>query len=292
MISGAALERWQSIDWTSRRSSDEHCDLLCEIVVRVFEPARWETLARVGPDVRRKILAALAVVRPELNLPKRDVVSAEYPAVGREIAARLVLGLPVGEGLTRAERHVWLTEGASVDPIAWLLRGTGLEARSVEVARWLLRVCADSEMREALYRLRREGRLSEHTIDLLPEDCAGGPNEAWARRRERMDVAEFGAEELAHAPRWLRGLGGRVRVLTTAPALAREGSEMSHCVGGYAGAVRDGRSVIVSVRAWGHRGTVEFEPISRQIVQAKGPRNQTPSPIVMLLARRAVYDRE
>lgn len=242
-------------------------------------------------EKREKIINAISVLHPEYNLPRKNVVCDSYPNIkDQNIAAKVILNMPVGVGLTKREKHLWLLDGARKTPINFLLDGTGLEARSINVARWLIKILQNEEQKEALFKTRRDGKLSEHTIDLEDSDCISGVNEAIARRADRMAVAQFGAEKLCQKPEWLKTLGGRVRLLDTAPALAEDGREMSHCVGGYASNVKSGRSIIVAIRAWGHKATVEYNE-QKQIVQIKGKANSNPSKICHRLAQLAVSDK-
>ena len=240
-------------------------------------------------DKQMDIIKAFGILYPNLNITSKTatLVYESYPKVAANIAAKLMLNIPVGQELTKKERHLWLSEGANVDQIAWVLRDTGLEARSMMVARWLLKVLNNPEQKELLYRTTRDGRLADHTIDLIPSDCQHGVREAIARREDRMAVEEFGKEKLCEPPPWVRRLGGRVKVLTTATALASEGRQMAHCVGGYASQVKSGNSIIVSIRAWGHRATVEYSR-NKKLVQIKGKANSEASSLCKRLAELAI----
>ena len=64
--------------------------------------------------------------------------------------------------------------------------------------------------------------------------------------------------------------------LTSGEKLFREGSHMKHCVASYAGRCASGHSAIVSVRHKDDRRlTVEIEPCTRSVVQARGPFNRS-----------------
>lgn len=236
-----------------------------------------------------EVMIATGILNSNLNICGKEtgLSHPSYPAVGEDIAAKLYLGINVGVGLTKKERHKWLESGAKETEIQFLLKGTGLEARSIKVARWLLKVLKNPEQKAALYKMRREGALSDHTIDLIASDCTGGVNEALARRADRMAEQEFGAKELCEWPRWLKRLGGRVSLLNSAVVLKREGAEMAHCVGGYASRVNSGNCFIVSIKAWGHRATVEYD-INGNIVQIKGKANSKASDLCQLLAKLAI----
>lgn len=75
--------------------------------------------------------------------------------------------------------------------------------------------------------------------------------------------------------------GFTIRELVTASELQREGEEMRHCVGGYARAVEDGRSIIISFR---HpegklRSTLELKKDGKayRVVQHRAFANKNPS---------------
>lgn len=241
------------------------------------------------PAEKPELLIASGVLNSNLNICGKgtELVHPSYPLVDATVAAKLYLGLPVGIGLTKKERHRWLKNGAKESEIEFLLKGTRLEARSIKVARWLLNVLKNPEQKAALYKDRVEGVFADHTIDLIESDCTGGVNEAIARRADRMAEQKFGAEILCSKPTWLKRLGGRVRLLDNAVALTREGTQMAHCVGGYASNVKCGKSIIVSIKAWGHRATAEFDS-SGNLVQIKGKANTEASPLCKLLAKLAV----
>jgi len=67
--------------------------------------------------------------------------------------------------------------------------------------------------------------------------------------------------------------------LTSGEELFREGQAMHHCVAGYAARCASGHSAIVSVLHNGMRRiTVEINPKTRQVVQARGPCNRPAQP--------------
>lgn len=239
-------------------------------------PSRLLEQARAAREpARLNIFRAIGTAYKGTRLAGTEYpISTVYPSINRELAARLVLNLPVGEGLTASERHEWLLRGAKGSPHEWLLRGTKYSCRCVAVARWIL--AADKSA------LRR---IEEHLDDLLPEDVAGNPGvrEVEARREARMVEDEFGAEPLAPLPRWMQGLSSRVRALMTGRALANEGRQMAHCVGGYVRNVQNG-AVIVRIYGWGHRATAEFDR-NGKLVQIKGKANSEPHPVTVAIAK-------
>jgi hypothetical protein len=270
-------------------AAEEHYLRLAESVLLQLKPD-----VKLPENNKLNIIRAYGVLNPTFNLTKGEGLEyPSYPNVPPEIKAKLILNHPVGEGLTKKERHQWLMDGAKEEVHKWLLRDTGLEARSIVVARWLLKVLANEEMKAALYLGRRGMRLSDHTIDLVDDDCQGGVLEAIARRADRMAIDEFGEEQLCKWPKWLSPLRGRVNLLDTASKLAREGREMRHCVGGYSSAVKEGRSFIISIRAWHHRATVEFSPQGK-LVQMKAKGNVEASEVCKKLVELALsgkYDK-
>jgi hypothetical protein len=235
-----------------------------------------------------ELIIATGILNQNLNICGSDteISHPSYPTVNKVIAAKLFLGIEVGEGLTKKERHRWLEGGANETEIEFLLKGTGLEARSIKVARWLVKVLKNPEQKAALYKVRRDEALASHTMDLIDADCTGGVNEAIARRADRMAEQEFGAKILCSWPFWLKPLGGRVKLLDNAVSLMREGTEMSHCVGGYASRVNSGDCFIVSIRAWGKRATVEYNRDGK-LVQIKGKANNVAPDLCMHLAKLA-----
>ncbi|NTU80475.1 MAG: hypothetical protein HGA45_14030 [Chloroflexales bacterium] len=66
--------------------------------------------------------------------------------------------------------------------------------------------------------------------------------------------------------------------LTSSEELAAEGQAMHHCVASYAGHCAAGMAAIVSLCCNGERRvTVEIHPLTRRVVQARGPYNGNPS---------------
>ncbi len=79
----------------------------------------------------------------------------------------------------------------------------------------------------------------------------------------------------------------RIVELTSAVELAEESRTMQHCVASYAYRCVQGASAIFSVsRGDGRRFTVEIDPRSRQLVQARGARNRSCDDAELALVRR------
>jgi hypothetical protein len=107
-------------------------------------------------------------------------------------------------------------------------------------------------------------------------------DDAFRHASERL-----GAEWLESAAgdyRVLAGLPARwrlypcMRALVTPAALAQEGHEMGHCVGGYSYAVEQGQSVILALNVAGHRSTAEVAPDGR-LIQHRAMHNGEPHPL-------------
>jgi hypothetical protein len=78
-----------------------------------------------------------------------------------------------------------------------------------------------------------------------------------------------------------------VRELVSGDELADESAAMHHCVGSYAYRCAQGRSAIFSVTLDGERRiTVELDPSTRAVVQARGLRNRECEPEERELLRR------
>lgn len=280
----------------------EHYIKLATSVLMGIEPylpeisTHLRALENAPAHKRERIVRAIGTLWPETQVSSVEPTSEEYPNVRGKIAAKLTLGIDVGEELTRAERHEWLTRGALLDPVSWLVHDLPKisDVRSVAVARWLLHVVSSEASKAALYRENRWGSLASHASDLTDEDVAPhddgstpGVNAVAARREERMIADEFGEEMLNTLPEWLSSMGGRIRPLMTGRSLAVEDREMSHCVGGYVSRVKNGDSVICAVSAFGHRATVEYNRDGK-IMQIRGARNSQASNIARRVAELAV----
>jgi len=235
-----------------------------------------------------------------------------YPHVPTSIAARIALGespAQISDGvLTRREAHQWLSESAYTPAIQWLTRALpgAPVVRSALVARWLLDVHRRGGW-GALTRTRvahgPAGQTLEYTfVDRIDEiqdtDLARGhrtsvtaafesaaqrAGESWAEQARRDHRV------LASVPRGWR-LYPCMRALVTPAQLEREGREMGHCVGGYAYAVEQGQSIILSLSVAGHRSTAEISPAG-QVMQHYGEGNSTPHRLCQIVLNRFVERR-
>lgn len=248
-------------------------------------------------------------------------LTPSYPLVSVAQARRIVRGespVELSEGmLSRAEAHQWLSTLPHLSPLEWLQRRLPAEVpplRDIHVVRWLLEVRRRSHW-EQLTRVRRiqgpagavaDVRFIDRLDEIMTEDlvspaaiaarefvpdvrarvidvfarAAARSGEAWmekARRDHRI---------LASPPPW--SLYPRsMRFLVTPAALAAEGDQMEHCVGGYSPAVESGKSVVVALRVGAERSTAEFDPRGR-VLQHRGPRNSAPHPVLDRLLERFI----
>lgn len=82
---------------------------------------------------------------------------------------------------------------------------------------------------------------------------------------------------LAPVPAWAQKLPRGMRLLNTPAALATEGKEMNHCVGGYRDAVAGGQSFILAIDCGhGRRSTVELSA-NLAVLQHKAAGNGWPA---------------
>jgi hypothetical protein len=216
--------------------------------------------------------------------PKLDVKSAVKIARGSSPAG---LARQHGYELTRREAHQWCLDGAQDDVCAWYAEHFGvLGHRSVAVMRWLRRIPIEHLTRSRTTRGPRGEMLEFRLIDKLDEiqdtDVASNPGAMRAFERAAHRLGEVYQQRmlrdhrcLADRPSW--HLYRCMRPLLTPAALATEGSEMGHCVGGYASAVEARQSVIISIRTSRGRSTVELNQHG-DVLQHRGRNNETPVP--------------
>jgi hypothetical protein len=186
-------------------------------------------------------------------------------------------------------------------------RSGGAVAESVqhvEVARWILKMLSKKPTRDALCRERVErgphgeevhGSYWDRVDELRPADLRDSVDETFTRAAQRMQksmerLLAKKSEPLAPVPAWWKP-ARCAKVLLTGPELMVEGKQMQHCVAGYAGYVKQGKSVIVRLEVperksqgyegptvW-HRSTVELDRRTGRVIQHRGPQNRDPHPI-------------
>ena len=289
--------------WAAVRSFDRN-DVRGVIRVRDLD---WDAVRRTQEMLRGgspRARAAVAGLRRAAQLlgvePGEAAVAAAlapaYPNLPLPYARRIALGeSPVqlsGGALTRREAHEWCVAGAPAIT-EWLADHLGVPRhRSIKVIRWLAH-CRQSGRWPALER-QREVRLpggemriwsvidvldeiqdedvytDKDSVDAVIRRAAQRKGEAW------LDKAMQDHRILAPLPHWAQKLPRGVRILRTPSQLAREGREMSHCVGGYAQAVERGQCHILAISTRHGRSTVELAPHNLTVVQHRGPNNVSP----------------
>jgi|WetSurMetagenome_2_1015567.scaffolds.fasta_scaffold00474_2 hypothetical protein len=280
----------------------------------VLRPADlpWEVAARVQADMLADTTGRVRAAWSRGKKRARLVGAAQHPlapayplVASTDIALRLVRGerpVDIANGeLTRAEAHQWLQSGAEMSPVEWLCsRHTLPSVRSVAVARWLLSVrrrgqwstlTRDRELRgpggqTLTYRyFDRIDEIQDEDLDRGPSTGVDRAFEHAARRMGERWIEEQRNNHrlLAPLPSGWR-LPSRMQHLATPAALVLEGTETRHCVGGYTGAVERRQSIILSIRAFGRRSTVELSP-GGEVMQHRGPKNAAPHPVCTAVLR-------
>lgn len=193
--------------------------------------------------------------------------------------------------LTSREAHMWCLDGAPENIEAWYAGHYRLpHHRSLRVLRWMLtlRRCGRWHTLTKPRRMYRpDGERVVRLIDIIDEvddvDIRTDSDSA-ARVMERVSLRLMRARRaralsdnrvLAQVPSWASTLPRWMRLLNTRADLAREGKEMSHCVGSYDEAVKRGDCHIISIRSTHGRSTVELSP-DLIVRQHKGACNADP----------------
>lgn len=251
-------------------------------------------------DTTSDIIVSTGVPLPPATLA--SWLCPSYSRVPDDFAARLARGESTvqvaGGSLTRAEAHDWLSAGAPDTPLEWLQRGlpVGTPAlRSEPVTRWLLdverrgqwdaltkerEIVGPGGQRARVRYLDRVDEIQDGDLDRGPQT---GVHRAFERAAERcgaawLERARQDHRVLGSLPRGWRLYTHSMRHLCTPAALAKEGDEMQHCVGGYESAVQNGQSIILSIRVCGERSTVELASDGR-VLQHRGAQNSAPHPL-------------
>lgn len=261
--------------------------------------------ALVGNRAAAKLLGVCHTEGNKDNQPLiAGALSPSFPSVPLTIARRLALGeSPVqiaGGSLSRAEAHEWLSGGAQ-QTVEELLSarathefGREIKLRSVKILRWLEAVAGCANRRESLTRTRtaqapggqrREFCALEILDEIQDTDIVTGKDSVTAvleRAAQRLG-ANWMSEQmqdfrvLAPVPAWAHKLPRGVLLLNTPAALATEGKDMGHCVGGYRDAVSNGQSHILAINCGnGRRSTVELSP-AMAVLQHKAASNRSPA---------------
>ena len=172
--------------------------------------------------------------------------------------------------------------------------GREIKLRSVKILRWLETVAGCVSRRESLTRIRTAqapgGQRREFcALDVLDEFqdadiLTGKDSVSTVLERAAQRLGDNWMSEqmkdfrvLAPVPAWAHKLPRGVRLLNTPAALATEGKEMGHCVGGYRDAVSNGQSHILAIDCGhGRRSTVELSP-AMAVLQHKAASNRSPA---------------
>ena len=265
------------------------------------------------PDLQYKILLARLLAKthaetdPEKDLLAGESFSKELPAF---ILAQLalggspesVIGKWCGLGpITRVEALGAMSTAPGCDnPREMLLRtilGSILHRpRSARIARWIARVLKDPAQRASLEKMRTGPRPGHQapitfryldildeiqdedlaTVGLLPSKT--GVNAAFANANERLKL------------RCREMMVGNHTPITKEPCIAPEdgewcitparlvleGDQMSHCVAGYAPAVKSGQIAILSIKNADGRSTAEVALPGLEVLQHMGVKNHMP----------------
>ncbi len=179
-----------------------------------------------------------------------------------------------------------------VDPMGWYARRIGVPThRSVKVMDWMSYLQKKgwwSEMiKERVQHVGGEERrfTALQLLDEIQDEdiLTGKEGVAVVLRRasERNGEAFFQANKedyrtLRHGlPTWTKKMPKWMKVLNTRSALANEGRDLKHCVGGYISAVETGKSIILSISSRHGRSTVECSD-HMVVMQHRGESNGVP----------------
>lgn len=178
------------------------------------------------------------------------------------------------------------------DPMGWYAQRLGVPVhRSVKVMDWMSYLVKKGwwgEMEKTRTQIIGGEERQFRAIDLLDEIqeediLTGKEGVAVVLRRasERNGEAFFQANKedyrtLRHGlPTWVKKAPKWIKVLNTRSALALEGRDLKHCVGGYVDAVERGRSIILSISSRHGRSTVECND-NMVVMQHRGESNGAP----------------
>ena len=179
-----------------------------------------------------------------------------------------------------------------IDPMGWYAQRLGVPVhRSVKVMDWMSYLVKKGwwgEMEKTRTQIIGGEERQFRAIDLLDEIqeediLTGKEGVAVVLRRasERNGEAFFQANKedyrtLRHGlPTWAKKMPRWIKVLNTRSALANEGRDLKHCVGGYISAVETGKSIILSISSRHGRSTVECND-RMVIMQHRGVSNGVP----------------
>ena len=227
----------------------------------------------------------------EMGIGPVSLQNAKDLVLGNKTIGHVVAGGQFADKVA----HQYLVENnhiGYVDPMNWYARRIGVPThRSVKVMDWMSYLQKKgwwSEMEKTRTQIIGGEERQFRAIDLLDEIqeediLTGKEGVAVVLRRasERNGEAFFQANKedyrtLRHGlPTWAKKMPRWIKVLNTRSALANEGRDLKHCVGGYISAVETGKSIILSISSRHGRSTVECND-RMVIMQHRGVSNGVP----------------
>ena len=232
----------------------------------------------------------------ENEIPFSDLKAQDAQAIvlGNKTIGQLVAGGQFNDKIA----HEWVANqlgtGRRYDNnhLGWYADRVGVpQHRSIRVMDWMSYLKKKGwwgEMEKTRTQIIGGEERQFRAIDLLDEIqeediLTGKEGVAVALRRasERNGEAFFQANKedyrtLRHGlPTWVKKAPKWIKVLNTRSALALEGRDLKHCVGGYVDAVERGRSIILSISSRHGRSTVECND-NMVVMQHRGESNGVP----------------
>ena len=235
-----------------------------------------------------------AGIENEIPFSDLSVYDAQAIVLGKKTIGQLVAGGQFTDKLA----HEWVVNQLSADrrydanALGWYAERIGVpQHRSVKVMDWMAYLQKkgwwnEMEKERVQYVGGEEQRFTALQLldEIQEEDIITGKegvSVVLRRASERSGEAFFEAHKedfktLRHnCPSWTRKLPRHMRLLNTASALAHEGRDLKHCVGGYVNAVGEGRSIILSINSAAGRSTVECND-QMVVMQHRGESNGAP----------------
>ena len=232
----------------------------------------------------------------ENGIPFSDLKAQDAQAMvlGKKTIGQIVAGGQFNDKIA----HEWVANQLGVnrrydnDAMCWYADRVGVpQHRSIRVMDWMSYLKKKGWWGEMEKERTQHVGGQEHRFNVLQlldeiqeEDIQTGKegvSVVLRRASERSGEAFFEAHKedfktLRHnCPSWTRKLPRHMRLLNTASALAHEGRDLKHCVGGYVNAVGEGRSIILSINSRHGRSTVECND-QMVVMQHRGESNGAP----------------
>lgn len=152
---------------------------------------------------------------------------------------------------------------------------------------------------------QHKGELNQHTVDYLlnwsHHQIRENHNFSWIGRTAAASIRHADALSVRSGQRfaswkkqdmeWQGPLGWSITELNSTTELAREGTVLHHCIGGYGYLCTTGNSAIFSLRSFGKPViTIELEPETRVVKHALGDFNRACSSAEMELIQQWLAD--